>query len=172
MPQNTEPANRPEYIRGHAQSLRYTLNRIMVMVSQLILAGLLLNLIIQAFSLNVETGIKSLAATALPLLITGFISFSNRSPDKPKNNLSLPHGMLNTIPFVLSGIWIIFLMLFTRYTVLYFNREVPLGEVALSITLSVFIFIAESIPFKSLVGCAYGIISGLLIYILIFGLAF
>ena len=142
------------------------------MVAQLILAGLLLNLIIQAFSLSAETGIKSLAATALPLLITGFISFSNRSPAKPKNNLSLSHGLLNVIPFVLSGIWIIFLMLFVRYTVLYFNREVPLGEVALSITLSIYILVAEQIPFKSLVGCAYGIISGLLIYILIFGLAF
>lgn len=172
MPQDTEPTQKTEYIRGHAQSLRYTLNRILVMVAQLILAGLLLNLIIQAFSLSSETGIKSLAATALPLLITGFVSFSNRSPDRPKNNLSLPHGMLNAIPFVLSGIWIIFLMLFTRYTVLYFNRGIPLGEVALSITLSGFIWLSGQIPFKSLVGCAYGIISGLLVYILIFGLSF
>jgi hypothetical protein len=172
MPQNIEPANKTEYVRGHAQSLRYTLNRIMVMVAQLILAGLLLNLIIQAFSLNAETGVRSLAATVLPLLVTGYISFSNRSPDKPKNVLRLPHGMLNIIPFVLSAIWMIFLMLFTRYTVLYFNRSVPLGEVALSITLSLFILVADQIPFKSLVGCAYGIISGLLIYVLIFGLAF
>jgi hypothetical protein len=143
----------------------------MVVLSRLILAGLLINLIIQAFTLNAETGVKSIAATILPLLITGYISFSNRSANRTRSVLSVPHEMLNIVLYILSGIWLIFLMLFTRYVVLYFNHGVPLGEVALSITLSIFMLITDRIPFKSLVACAYGIISGLLTYILIFGLS-
>ncbi|HEY9642633.1 MAG TPA: hypothetical protein V6C57_19255 [Coleofasciculaceae cyanobacterium] len=170
MPQNTEPNHKTEYIQGHAQSLRYTLNRFMIVVSRLILAGLLLNLIIQAFTINAETGVKSIAATILPLLITGYISFSNRSASRTRTALSVPQ-MLNIVLYVLSGIWLIFLMLFTRYVTLYFNHSVPLGEVALSITLSVFMLVTDRMPFKSLVACAYGIISGLLTYILIFGLS-
>jgi hypothetical protein len=171
MPQNTEPTNKTEYIRGHAQSLRYTLNRFMIVVSRLILAGLLLNLIIQAFTINPETGIKSIAATVLPILIAGYISFANKSANRTRAVLSVPHEMLNVVLFVLSGIWLIFLMLFTRYIVLYFNHGVPLGEVVLSITLSIFMLVTDRLPFKSIVACAYGIISGLLTYILIFGLS-
>ena len=72
---NTNPSYQPEYIQAHAQSLRQTLNRLIIMAARVILAGLLLNLIIQAFAVSSESGVKSLAAAILPLLIAGYISF-------------------------------------------------------------------------------------------------
>jgi hypothetical protein len=173
MSQDTENRNdienrRPEYTRGHAQSLRYTLNRILVMLSRLILAGLLLNLTVRAFMVSPETGLKSIAATLLPLLITAYISFS---AGRSHQAVRIPHEIFNLVLYLISGIWLVFLMLFTRYIALYFNRGVPLGEIALSITLSAFIFVTGRLPFRSLVACAYGIISGFLIYVIVFGLS-
>lgn len=168
IPQNPQQTNRPDYTQGHAQSLRYTLNRFIVLLARLILVGLLVNLIVQAFAVSLEAGIKSIAATILPLLITAYISFSSRS----RHVMEVPQGVLDVALYLLSGIWIIFLLLFTRYAALSFNREVPLGEVALSITLSFLILIAGRLSYKSIVACSYGIISGLLTYVLIFGLSF
>jgi hypothetical protein len=168
MSHNDNQTGRTDYTKSHAQSLRQTLNRLVIMAARVIIASLLLNLIIQAFTVSSEAGVKSLAATTLPLLITGYISFANKS----HQSLGINHSIVDIIFYFLSSIWMIFLLLFTHYAVVSFEREAPLGEIALSITLSLFIFITGRIPFKSLVACAYGIISGLLIYVLIFGLAF
>jgi hypothetical protein len=164
---NTNPSYKPEYIKAHAQSLRQTLNRVIIMAARVILAGLLLNLIIQAFAVSSEAGVKSLAAAILPLLIAGYISFSSKS----RYSLGATHEIVDVIFYIMSGLWIIFLLILTRYAVVSSDRGMPLGEVALSITFSIFMLITGRIPFKSLVACAYGIISGLLVYVLIFGLA-
>ncbi|MBD3881969.1 hypothetical protein IFO70_09395 [Phormidium tenue FACHB-886] len=165
MPQNTNHTERSDYIKGHAQSLRQTLNRLMIMAARVILAGLLLNLIIQSFMVSPEAGARSLAATILPLLITGYLSFANKSHQA----LGVTHQLVDFIFYFLSSVWMIFLLLFTRYAIVYYNREIPLGEFVISLTLSLYIFITGRLPFRSLVACAYGIISGLLIYILLFG---
>jgi hypothetical protein len=165
---NTNPSYKPEYIKAHAQSLRQTLNRVIIMAARVILAGLLLNLIIQAFAVSSEAGIKSLAAAILPLLIAGYISFSSKS----HYSLGTTHEIVDIIFYIMSGLWMIFLLILTRYAIVSSGRGMPLGEVAISITFSIFMLITGRIPFKSLVACAYGIMSGLLIYVLIFGLAF
>ena len=164
---NTNPSYKPEYIQAHAQSLRQTLNRLIIMAARVILAGLLLNLIIQAFAVSSQTGVKSLAAAILPLLIAGYISFSTKS----RSSLGTTHEIVDIIFYIMSGIWMIFLLVLTRYAVISSDRGMPLGEVVISVTFSIFMLITGRIPFKSLVACAYGIISGLLIYVLIFGLA-
>jgi hypothetical protein len=163
----TNPSYKPEYVKAHAQSLRQTLNRLIIATARVILAGLLLNLIIQAFAVSSEAGTKSLAAAILPLLIAGYISFSSKS----RLSLGTTHEIVDIIFYILSGIWMVFLLILTRYAVVSSDRGMPLGEVAISITFSLFMLITGRIPFKSLVACAYGIISGLLIYVLIFGIA-
>jgi hypothetical protein len=164
---NTNPSYQPEYIQAHAQSLRQTLNRLIIMAARVILVGLLLNLIIQAFVVSSESGVKSLAAAILPLLIAGYISFSSKS----RFSLGTTHEIVDIIFYILSGIWMIFLLVLARYAVISSDRGMPLGEVAISVTFSIFMLITGRIPFKTLVACAYGIISGLLIYVLIFGIA-
>lgn len=166
MPEKVDPQPEPEHIKSHAQSLGYTFNRFMVILARLIIMGLIANLTIKAFLVSPEVGLKSIAAIILPLLVTGYISFSNKS-----NHLTRPPSeVLNVFLYLASGVWLFALMVLVRYIIYYTNRSLPVGEFALSITLSLFIFISDRVAFKPLVACAYGLISGFLFFILVFGI--
>lgn len=165
MREKVDSQPEPEHVKSHAQSLSYTVNRFMVILARLIIMGLIANLTIKAFLVSPEAGFKSIAAITLPLLLTGYISFSNKSHHltRPSNEL------LNIFLYLVSAGWLLALMVLIRYVIYYSNRSLPVGEFALSITLSIFIFISERIAFKPLVACAYGLISGFLFFILFFG---
>jgi hypothetical protein len=159
---------RREHPENQGQSLRYALNRVIVQISRMILALLLLNFIVQAFNISLEIGARSIAATALPLCLIAYLAF-NRSSSR--SNQKLLSGIPSPSFYLLSGVWLIALLILTRYAYFYSDRQFPFGEIALSATLSTYIAVSDKLPFKSLVACAYGIISGILIFVLIFGLA-
>lgn len=165
MREKNAPQQQTEPVKSHAQSLGYTFNRFMVILARLIIVGLIANLIIKAFLVSPEVGIKSIAAVILPLLITGYISFSNKASHATRP----PNEILNVFLYLASGGWLFGLMVLIRYVIYYTNRSLPIGEFALSITLSLFIFISERVAFKPLIACAYGLISGFLFFILVFG---
>jgi hypothetical protein len=165
MREKVNSQQEPEHIKSHAQSLGYTFNRFMVILARLIIMGLIANLIIKAFLVSPEAGLKGIAAIILPLLITGYISFSNKAHHLTRP----PSEILNISLYLVSAGWLFGLMVLTRYVIYYTNRSLPIGEFALSITLSIFVFISERVAFKPLVACAYGLISGFLLFILIFG---
>lgn len=158
-------SQQPEQVRSHAQSLGYTFNRFMVILARLIIMGLIANLTIKAFLVSPEAGFKSIAAVILPLLLTGYISFSNKAHHLTRSSSEI----LNVFLYLVSASWLLALMVSIRYVIYYSNRSLPIGELALSITLGFFIFISERIAFKPLVACAYGLISGFLFFILFFG---
>jgi hypothetical protein len=164
---NIEHGIRKERPENQGQSLRYTLNQVMVQLARAILALLLLNFIVQAFNMSWELGAKSIAATALPIFFVAYVAFtcSPRSSRPSSNQIPSPSF------YLLSGVWLIVVLVLTRYAYFYSNRQMPFGEIALSATLSIYIAATEKLSFKALVACAYGIISGMLIYILIFGWA-
>ncbi|MBW4515745.1 MAG: hypothetical protein KME11_11015 [Timaviella obliquedivisa GSE-PSE-MK23-08B] len=165
MREKVNSQQEPEPIKSHAQSLGYTFNRFMVILARLIIMGLIANLTIKAFLVSPEVGFKSIAAIILPLLLTGYISFSNKA-----HHLTRPSSeVLNVFLYLFSAGWLLGLMVLIRYVIYYSNRSLPIGEFALSITLSIFVFISERIAFKSLVACAYGLVSGFLFFILFFG---
>jgi hypothetical protein len=155
----------PEHVKSHAQSLGYTFNRFMVILARLIIVGLIANLTIKAFLVSPEAGFKSIAAIILPLLVTGYISFSNKAHHLTRP----PSEVLNVFLYLFSAGWLLALMVLIRYVVYYSNRSLPIGEFALAITLSIFVFISERVAFKPLVACSYGLVSGFLFFILIFG---
>ena len=167
MREKNDSQPEPERVRSHAQSLGYTFNRFMVILARLIIVGLIANLTIKAFLVSPESGFKSIAAIILPLLMTGYISFSSKA--KANHLTRPPSEVLNIFLYLLSAGWLLALMVSIRYVIYYSNRSLPIGELALSITLGFFVFISERIAFKPLVACAYGLISGFLFFILFFG---
>jgi hypothetical protein len=164
---NAEHRIHHDHPENQGQSLRYALNRVMVQISRIILALLLVNYIVQAFSISVELGARSIAATVLPILLVAYIVFNRSSKRSEKQLIKVPSPTF----YFLSGIWVIALLVLTRYVYYYSNRQFPFGEIALSTTLAAYIASADRISFRSLIACAYGIISGVLIFILVFGWA-
>jgi hypothetical protein len=164
---NVEHGIRRKHPENQGQSLRYTLNQVMVQISRAILALLLFNFIVQAFNISLEIGARSIAATALPILFVAYTAFTRSSQSSRPTSDRIPSPGF----YLLSGVWLISVLVFTRYVYFYSNRQMPFGEIALSATLSVYIAAADKLSFKALVACAYGIISGILIYVLVFGLA-
>jgi hypothetical protein len=159
---------RREHLENQGQSLRYTLNRVTVQIARMILALLLVNFIAQAFSISWEMGARSMAATALPILLVAYGVFTrSSSSNRPKISDRFPSPTF----YVVSLVWLLLILIVTRYAYYYSNREIPFGEIALSITLSTYIAASDQLSFKALVASAYGIISGILIYVLVFGWA-
>jgi hypothetical protein len=165
MREKVDSQQEPEHVKSHAQSLGYTFNRFMVILARLIIMGLIANLTFKAFLVSPEAGFKSIAAIILPLLMIGYISFSNKAHHLTRAS----NEILNIFLYLVSASWLFILMVLIRYIIYYSNRSLPIGEFALSITLSIFVFISERIAFKPLVACAYGLISGFLFFILFFG---
>lgn len=153
-----------EESRRKSRPLIYAFNRIVIVTSLAILGSLLLNLMFQAFVLDIEAGLRSFAAVALPPLIISYVAFFNQAV-RPQS--SLPDVGF----FVVFAAWMLILMVVQDIVHNYLHNAVPLGEFVLSLTLSILAFIARYIPFRSLLSCSYGILSGFLMYILIFGLS-
>jgi hypothetical protein len=156
----------PEHVRSHAQSLGFTFNRFMVILARLIIMGLIANLTIKAFMVNPVSGLRSIAAVILPLLIIGYITFSS---DKSKHLPRSPGEGMNFLIYSASAGWLVLVMVMTRYVIYYSSRGLPIGEFVLAITLGLFGYFSERFAFKPLFACAYGLISGFLIFVLVFG---
>jgi hypothetical protein len=154
-----------EHIKSHAQSLGFTFNRFMVILARLILMGLIANLTIKAFMVSPVSGFRSVAAIVLPLLLIGYISFSNRPTHQPRGS----NEVFNFFIYLGAASWLLSVMVLIRYVIYYSNRSLPIGELILALTLGFFAYVSERMALRALFACAYGLISGFLIFILVFG---
>ncbi|MBE9182735.1 hypothetical protein IQ268_29805 [Oculatella sp. LEGE 06141] len=130
-----------------------------VVLAVVILVGYLLYLILLAFSQSGETGVRSLAATALPLITVTYITFFTRL-------FRLPDRVPVFNFYFVFTVWMIILLILVEY---YFSPTIPLGEFAISFTLGLLVSIGRGTSFRAFISCAYGIISGFLLYIFFFG---
>jgi hypothetical protein len=146
-----------------SRPLVYALNRLVVVVAIATLVGLLLSAVVQAFAINPEVGLKSLAATALPPIILTYSNFFSR-PIQPQQRV------LEVNLFALALIWILVLLILVNFVTLQFNHTIPLGEFLISLTLSGWYYFTKRLSNRSQLSCSYGILSGFLLYLLIFGL--
>jgi hypothetical protein len=127
------------------------------------LVGLLLSAVIQTFAAGMELGLRSLAAAALPPIILTYSNFFSRSARPNERVLEV-----NLFGFAL--LWILGLLALINFVTLSFNHSIPLGEFLISLTLSGWYYFIKRLSLRSRLSCSYGILSGLLLYLLIFGL--
>lgn len=112
---------------------------------------------------DVELGIKGLVAAVLPPLITIYFSLFKRLFKHPKHVAKFPLYLL----FMGLAIAVLYLIDFLdRHPSFY---GLPLGVVILSTVLSELIFARRYISFGSSLTCSFGIVTGVLIYFLLFG---
>jgi hypothetical protein len=158
-------SNDPEQL-GRSRPLIYALNRLLITLSNALIVSLALILIGQSFTLDAEIGIRSLAAAALPAIIITYLAFFTRS-FTPPTDVS-PVGC-----FLIAAIWMITLLILINILNTYaYSYGLPTGVFLLSTTFSLLIFLTRNISFPSILSTSYGIVSGLLIYTLIFGVPF
>jgi hypothetical protein len=141
------------------QPLVHILSITAIALAVLMLVVSLAGLLVQAFAGGGEAGIRSLAAVILPpIFITYTALFTSlfRPPSQvPEFNIYFIFTVWTTIVFIFVGF--------------YHDQRFPLAEFALSITISVLIFVYKNSPLKAFLACCYGTISGFLIYLLLFG---
>jgi hypothetical protein len=152
-----------EEVRKRSHPIAYALNRLVVSLSNAVLGGTLLSLIVQAFGLSIEFGVRSLATAALPPIIIAYLAFFTRTFRSPQPASDFKY-------FFLFAGWVILLLTFVNFVGSDSLYGMLFGMVCLSSTLSLWVLLAKSLPFRSLLSCAYGILSGFLLYILLFGI--
>lgn len=150
--------------KSRSRPLIYALSKLLVVLAHAIIASLMLSLIFQSFVLNGQVGVRSLAASALPPLIITYLNLYNRS-FRPSPNLS------KTFLYFAAALWMMAMLLLINYLSNYYpGYGMPLGVLLLSTTLSGLIFLNKHIPFPSSLSCSFGIVTGLLVYTLLFGI--
>lgn len=143
--------------------LIYAANRFAITIAVATIIGLLIGSVIEAFTISPEVGVRSFAAAALPPIIITYSSFFSRSV-KP------PEQALETNLYALALSWVLVLLIVVDFVNDRFNHSIPLGEFLISLTLSGLIYSIKRLSLKSRLSCAYGILSGFLVHVLIFGL--
>lgn len=149
---------------GRAKPLSYALSRLLISLSYAILVGLVLIQIAQAFTLSLETGIKGLAAGSLPPLIITYISLFNRSLRPPQK---APEILL----YILFSAWMIAILVMINFLNTEPGFGLPLSILVLSITVSGLLYLNKYLNYAGALSCSFGIITGFLIYSLIFGIS-
>lgn len=152
-----------EEVRKRSNPIAYAMNRLVVSLSNAVLGGTLLSLLIQAFGVNVEFGVRSLATIALPPILIAYMAFFTRSfrSSQPASDFKYY--------FLFAG-WVILLLTFVNFVGPDSYYGMLFGQFCLSTTLSLWVVLARNLPFRSLLSAAYGILSGFLFYILLFGI--
>ncbi|MBF1999591.1 MAG: hypothetical protein IGS50_02590 [Synechococcales cyanobacterium C42_A2020_086] len=162
------PSYPPDDVEGtrKARPLTYLVHRLVIAVAFAIIAGLLLSSLSQAFAIDLQTGSRSLAAAALPPIVLAYATFFSRTSRTPRS----AGQALEVNLYIIALIWTLVLLILVDFTGSRFNGQLPLGEFAISSTLSTLVFLMRQVSFASLLSCAYGILSGFLVHILLFGL--
>lgn len=142
--------------------LVHAMSRLLITLSYAIISALIFSLVVQAFTLGGEAVLRSLAAAALPPLVIAYLAIFKRS-FRPPTNIS------RTGLYIASTGWMIAMLMLTNYLTTTVDYGISLGILALSITLSGLIFLNKYIPFASALSCSFGIVTGLLLYALVFG---
>lgn len=133
-----------------------------IFLSISVLITFLVSLTVSAFSVGVQQGIQSLAATVLPpLSISYVVVFTEIFQGR---NVRVPQFSL----YFVSTLWMLILLLVMQDLA----EEVtwlasPVMEFLFSITLASLIWIYRGLSYRALRACCYGIVCGLLMYLLI-----
>lgn len=161
----SEPSDGLREVQKHPKNrqLLYLLNQFVVMIAIASILGLLVASIAQAFGVGSDVGFRSFAASLLPPIFLTYRSFFAR----PSRSVS---RALEQNLFLVSILWILMLLVLLNLMALRFNYRVPLGEFVTSLTLSGLFYFNHHLSSRSMVSCGYGILSGLVLYLLIFGL--
>ena len=118
--------------------------------------------VVQGFQDDLYLGIRSLCGALLPLILITFIH-------EFRKDLLVQLGSQNTlVSLILSSVWGFALMLILRV----FNRylhNIPLNELILSGSFSVLVFTYYHDEENRAKAYYYGLIAGLLIYVILFG---
>lgn len=146
-----------------SRPLIYALNRFAITIAIAAIVGLLIGALIEAFAINLEVGVRSFAAAALPPIIIAYSSFFSRSMKPPEQALEVNL-------YAVALVWVVVLLFMVDFITGRFNHTIPLGEFLISLTLSGLIYLTRRLSFKSRLSCSYGILSGFLVHVLIFGL--
>lgn len=161
MPRSLDRSANVESTRRN-RPLVYALNRMVTIVAFAAIVGLLISAIIQTFAVNPEAGFRSLAAAALPPILVAYSNFFSRP-------VKLPDRVMEVNLFAIALIWILLLLTLLDFITSRFEYTIPLGEFLISLTLSALFYFTKRLSAQSLLSCSYGILSGFLVYLLIFG---
>lgn len=143
--------------------LVYALSQLLITLSYAIVASLILSLIVEAFTLGGEVVLRSLAAATLPPLLISYFAIFHRSSRRPP--IHFPRFGL----YLVATLWMLAMLILIGYLSEQFEYGISLGILILSATLSALIFLNKRIPFASALSCSFGIVTGLLVYALLFG---
>lgn len=152
-----------EETRKRAHPIAYAANRLVVSLSNAVLGGTLLSQVIQAFGYSGEFGVRSLATIALPPIVLAYLAFFTRTFRSPQPAADAKYY------FLFAG-WIILLLTFINFVGADNLYGMLFGMFCLSTTLSLWVLLSRHLPFRALLSGAYGILSGFLFYILLFGI--
>ena len=158
----THQTSNPE--ERKSRPLVYALNRFAITIAIASIVGLLIGAVVEAFAVNPEVGVRSFAAAALPPIIITYSSFFSRSV-KPSEQA------LEVNLYAIALMWVLALLIVVDFVSSRFNHTIPLGEFLISLTLSGLLYFIKRLSLKSRLSCAYGILSGFLVHVLIFGLS-
>lgn len=163
MPRSSDRSINIENTRRN-RPLVYAANRLLTITAIAAVLGLLVSAIIQSFAVGLDVGFRSLAAAALPPIILTYSSFFSRSVKPPSDSV------LEVNLFAIALLWILILLTLINFITFRFNHTIPLGEFLISLTLSALFYLTKRLSSRSLLSCSYGILSGFLMYLLVFGL--
>lgn len=121
--------------------------------------------VIQGFSTDVYVGIRSLAGALLPLILITFIHIFNQ-------DLLIKLGNVNIlISFSVSLVWGILIMAILHIFGSFFPlAAVPVKEVVLSGSFAILVYSYVQATANRALSYYYGMISGFLIYVIVFGI--
>lgn len=137
------------------------LNSFACICTIIFLLGSILYLVVEAFSQSLWFGIRSLAAGILPALVLYY--FNSFTPI-----FNIKDNNLNVNLFVIYGLWTLFILVLGG---VWDFEPLPLFEVLFSLTLTSLLFrIKTHSENQKLASSCYGVLTGLLVYISIFGL--
>jgi hypothetical protein len=137
------------------------LSTLALLCSIIFLLGSIIYLVVEAFSQSLWFGIRSLAACILPALVLFYLNTFTRI-----FNIKTYNRNFNL--FVVYGLWTLFILVVGS---VWEFEPVPLLEILFSFTLTSILFrIKKHSEGQKLASSCYGVLTGLLVYISIFGL--
>lgn len=138
------------------------LHKAITIITPLLLFGLLAYLMFTAFGRDFYAGIRSVCGFLLPLIAITFIFAFQRELLNEITKIPTLNSFMYS--FVFTFIVMIF---FTKFTSI---KSIPIAEVVLSLNLFLLLFTYINVQENRILSFFYGAITGLLLFVIIFGL--
>ncbi len=156
----------PEYLNAlrnwGTELIQSVLHPVTVIGTPVFLLGLIVHLVSSAFRKDTFQGVRAAAGALLPLICMTFLFVFRRE----FINIMSPDSLWPR--FVMSLIWGMIAM-GTVSLVRMYDVDIPAGECVLSSTFSILVFGYVGLSDSRILVYYYGVVCGLLLYIVIFG---